>query len=319
MQLPKIRAALPPSVFVKSLTKSMFYLFFDFFIILSALALMMTVVNTEFWHAQSMLVKGVITAVYWNVSGFFMWCLFVVGHDCGHTNFSEYELLNDIVGHICHAAIFVPYYPWRLSHHRHHMYHNHAQKDYSHPWHTEAYYEKPENSIPRFFKEHPMLRATFPIYGWFLYLWGMPDGSHFFPFPQERMWMDSTASDRFKCVLSTIVLIVAQYGIYSFFNFNASDIVFYYGIPVGVFGWWLVTVTYLQHHTPTTKVFNDSNWTFLEAAFETVDRTFGFGLDSLSHHITDGHVVHHLFFTKIPHYNLPEATNALQKYMSENG
>ena len=27
-------------------------------------------------------------------------------------------------------------------------------------------------------------------------------------------------------------------------------------------------------------------------------------LDKLMHNITNGHVVHHLFFTKIPHYNL---------------
>ena len=61
-------------------------------------------------------------------------CIFVVGHDCGHGNFSESETLNDIIGHITHGSILVPYYPWQLSHRRHHMYHNHIDKDYSHPW-----------------------------------------------------------------------------------------------------------------------------------------------------------------------------------------
>ena len=61
-------------------------------------------------------------------------CIFVVGHDCGHGNFSESETLNDIIGHITHGSIMVPYYPWQLSHRRHHMYHNHIDKDYSHPW-----------------------------------------------------------------------------------------------------------------------------------------------------------------------------------------
>mmetsp|Transcript_22010 Transcript_22010/g.36066 ORF Transcript_22010/g.36066 Transcript_22010/m.36066 type:complete len:95 (-) Transcript_22010:114-398(-) len=33
----------------------------------------------------------------------------------------------------------------------------------------------------------------------------------------------------------------------------------------------------------------------------------------------DGHVVHHLFFTKVPHYRLEAATTALQVGMKERG
>jgi acyl-lipid omega-3 desaturase len=77
-------------------------------------------------------------------------------------------------------------------------------------------------------------------------------------------------------------------------------------------------VTYLQHHSPNTLVYDESDWKFVDAAFETVDRQYGFGIDTLHHHITDGHVVHHLFFTKIPHYNLPAATKALKDYLKAN-
>jgi len=75
----------------------------------------------------------------------------------------------------------------------------------------------------------------------------------------------------------------------------------------------------LQHHNPETLVYGDEDWKFVNAAFETVDRTFGFGIDWLHHHITDGHVAHHLFFTKIPHYNLPKATVAIKQYLTDNG
>ena len=40
-----------------------------------------------------------------------------------------------------------------------------------------------------------------------------------------------------------------------------------------------------------------------------------YGIDYLHHHITDGHVAHHLFFTQIPHYNLPIATEGIRKYV----
>ena len=57
-----------------------------------------------------------VTGVLWATIGFFMWGIFVVGHDCGHNNFSNYTQLNDVLGNLLHASIMVPYWPWRLSH-----------------------------------------------------------------------------------------------------------------------------------------------------------------------------------------------------------
>ena len=53
---------------------------------------------------------------FWMTIGFFMWGIFVVGHDCGHSNFSDYTVVNDVLGNLLHASIMVPYWPWRLSH-----------------------------------------------------------------------------------------------------------------------------------------------------------------------------------------------------------
>ena len=67
------------------------------------------------------------------------------------------------------------------------------------------------------------------------------------------------------------------------------------------------------------KTFDDEDFHFASAAMETVDRSYGWGIDDVHHNITDGHVVHHLFFTKIPHYNLKKATVALRPYLEALG
>jgi len=197
------------------------------------------------------------------------------------------------------------------------MYHNHEDKDYSHPWYTPERLARPEEAKGRMMQENAWMRLLFPYIGWQLYLYGMPDGSHFIPFMSQRMWRDSTEKERSECYLS-MVTVVAFLGAYLYFFGTLSAFAYYYVAPYVVFGWWLVTVTYLQHHDHKTLVYTDEDWNFVTAAFETIDRTFGFGIDHLHHNITDGHVVHHLFFTKIPHYNLPIATKAVKDYLRTN-
>lgn len=198
------------------------------------------------------------------------------------------------------------------------MYHNHIDKDYSHPWYTEKTLELPKEKLGKMLHEMHFLRLFSPVFGWWLYIYGKPDGSHFFPWPKQRMWRESAFTEHIKCIVSAVVVLLYFVTFYHLASYNLSTLAYYYLAPLLVFGWWLVTVTYLQHHSPETKVYDDSDWKFVDAAFETVDRKFGFGIDTLHHHITDGHVAHHLFFTKIPHYNLPIATKAIKEYLKKN-
>ncbi len=198
------------------------------------------------------------------------------------------------------------------------MYHNHIDKDYSHPWYTEESLQLPKEKLGKLLHEMHLLRFFSPIFGWWLYIFGKPDGSHFIPFPKQRMWRESAFTEHLKCLFSALVCGLYLLTFFALSGYNIRLLSYYYLAPLVVFGWWLTTVTYLQHHSPETIVYDDKDWKFVDAAFETVDRKFGYGVDTLSHHITDGHVAHHLFFTKIPHYNLPMATKAIREYLVKN-
>ncbi|KAJ1358947.1 acetyltransferase [Parelaphostrongylus tenuis] len=130
-KLPTIddaRKMIPPHCFEKNLLTSIRYLVQDL-LILAGLYIIVPYVE----H-------------YFGWIGYLGWCwvfgicgssLFVVGHDCGHGSFSEYEWVNDLCGHIAHAPILAPYWPWQKSHRQHHQYTSHLDKDKGHPWVTE--------------------------------------------------------------------------------------------------------------------------------------------------------------------------------------
>ena len=115
LDLNNIRKAIPQECFVKSPLKATLYALFDYGMVAGSFYSMYTLVHSSVWSTLSWWQQLAATLVYWGVTGFFMWCIFVVGHDCGHGTFSNSELLNDVVGHLTHGSIMVPFYPWQVS------------------------------------------------------------------------------------------------------------------------------------------------------------------------------------------------------------
>lgn len=250
--------------------------------------------------------------VYWNLQGFFLWALFVVGHDCGHGSFSRLGWINDVCGHICHAPLMVPYWPWQLSHRLHHTNHNHLTNDTSHPWLTEA--QEAEMNLLHLFLLHSPWAALFKYTVIYLAL-GRRDGSHFSPWSK----LFPTLELQVKCGVSTAVCVAFAAWLYGRVGGDLAILASMYFAPLAVFNFWITMVTYLQHHSEGTEVLEDGAWTFVRGALETVDRPYGRPIDVLAHHITDGHVVHHFFPTAIPHYHLEKATAAVASYLGERG
>jgi omega-3 fatty acid desaturase (delta-15 desaturase) len=301
--ISELRKAIPQECFEKNLLKSLYYMARDF-----------AALGGLVYSYKTFAEYGPLAMFVWcNLTGFFMWCLFVVGHDCGHTSFSNYQLVNNICGHICHAPLLVPFWPWKKSHQLHHMYHNHLTKDMSHPWLTAEYVENELSPL----KEAIMACPAFAFVEYtFVYLMaGIADGSHYLP--TSKLFADTT--ERIQCAVSSLSCIGFMGVLYWYFKDDVQSFWTMYFVPLLIFNMWLIVVTYLQHHEEDTVVYEEGEWNYLKGAFETVDRTYGFGIDDVHHNITDGHVTHHIFFTQIPHYNLTKATAAIRPMLKECG
>lgn len=71
----------------------------------------------------------VIVNVYGFCQGIVWTGLWVIAHDCGHSGFSRWSTLNDTIGFILHSWLMAPYFSWKSTHRRHHIYANHIEKD----------------------------------------------------------------------------------------------------------------------------------------------------------------------------------------------
>eukprot|EP00494_Astrolonche_serrata_P028701 UN28968 len=163
-----------------------------------------TIFESDLYSKLNILLCIPIYLSYSFIGGFVWWCIFVVGHDCGHGSFSNYYNINQFLGHIYHGSIFVPFWPWALSHNKHHLYHNHIVKDYSNPWHVK---NGPGEAALDFWG----VRQILPIVAWPTYLiGGFSDGTHFFP-TACRLYKNSTLKSKLKCIVSSLSVFVWLY------------------------------------------------------------------------------------------------------------
>lgn len=137
------------------------------------------------------------------------------------------------------------------------MFHNHEDKDYSYIWYTPERITRENNPLTRRFALNPLFTAIFPFFGWPLYLAGVDDGSHFVPNKSHRLWESSPAVESRKCLISSAVVAAFMGAYYLLAGRSLANLAQYYLGPYIMFGWWLVTVTYLQHHGPNTVVYTD--------------------------------------------------------------
>jgi omega-3 fatty acid desaturase (delta-15 desaturase) len=273
------------------------------------------VVTSDLYHSFPIWGQALAVAPLQVLTGFAMWCMWCIGHDAGHTTVSKDSkwgpLINRVVGEIAHSAMcLTPFVPWKKSHLKHHMGHNHLTKDYSHQWFIR---EEKEDLHPLIKLSYKTRNFQLPILYLVYLVLGVPDGGHVFFY--GKLWENESFKEKLNASLSVIVSMVTAGSFW--WNMGTANFAVVCMAPWIVMSFWLFMVTYLQHHSDDGKLYTDDTWSFERGAFETVDRDYGKWTNRLSHHMMDGHVVHHLFFSRVPHYKLEDATKELIQGMKE--
>lgn len=301
--LAEIKRLIPAHCFRPSLARSLYYVARDM-VIIGALYAGAYLTHGTQWHLAYL-------PFFWFFTGFFMWAVFVLGHDCGHGSFSRNRNVNAFFGHLLHSAILVPFHSWRISHRKHHKNTGNFEKDEIFYPMTESEYSG-VNGMARFIYKELFFGSPF---GFLVYLIkgygnGMENGSHISPsselFTKEERGMIRTSV---ACWWSMIALLTGLGVRYSFVN-----VAIYYLIPFFIYCFWLLVVTFLHHTEPGTKWYSTRNWNYVKGNLESIDRVYGF-LEHF-HHDIGTHVVHHLF-PAIPHYHLREANEAVRPFLGE--
>ena len=125
--ISQIHKAIPKHCFERSAIRGLSYVTRD----VACLAITFTLTNQFVTPAYipSTAARAGLWAAYTFVQGLFGTGLWVLAHECGHQSFSPSKKLNDTVGWLCHSALLVPYFSWKISHGKHHKATGHLERD----------------------------------------------------------------------------------------------------------------------------------------------------------------------------------------------
>jgi acyl-lipid omega-3 desaturase len=292
--LSDVRAAIPDYCFQPKVWRSLAYAAWDVGVV-SGLTILAATIDT-WW----------IYPLYWFAQSTMFWALFVIGHDCGHGSFSKHKWLNNLVGHITHSFILVPYHGWRISHRTHHANTGNVETD-------ESWYPINETSYREMGFWEKGVRFNAFLLAYPLYLFRRSpgkQGSHFSP--NSPLFKPSERNDVITstvCWISMVVLLVL-----ASFQFGLLPVLKLYVVPYIGFVIWLDLVTFLHHGEADIPWYRGEDWYFLKGALSTIDRDYG--VINWIHHDIGTHVAHHIF-SNMPHYYLKDATAAVKPLLGE--
>ncbi|KAK5941996.1 hypothetical protein PMZ80_005947 [Knufia obscura] len=326
--IKELREAIPPHCFEPTLARSFLELGRD---------LLYTALLTCFFFFTipklvefNSLLYYPLMAIYGLSQGIVWTGLWIQAHECGHSAFSKYSMVNDAVGWTLHSWLLTPYFSWKSTHRRHHIYANHVEEDHNYvPPKRDQYLAKlglKPGQFDELTEDAPavlFIRIIIQqLIGWNWYiLTNITCPPTALAKPYKSAWRNShfdpwgslfRESERLAILLSDLgcfMTIAALYVLETYLG-SWSQVFWFYVVPWTWTNHWIVMITYLHHTHPSIPKFDSSHWTFILGATATMDRDFGLIGTHFFHRISSDHVVHHLF-SKIPHYFAHEATNAI--------
>ncbi|KAF2267551.1 delta-12 fatty acid desaturas-like protein [Lojkania enalia] len=326
-----LKRAIPAHCFQPSYSRSLFYLFRDYFVV--------AILASSAWLYIPRLPYTIARYIAWIIYGYMQGLvytgLWVQAHECGHGAFSPSRILNDTIGLLTHSFLLVPYYGWRSTHHRHHLYANNLAKDHNYvpPVLTEYLSARNIETIDELTQDAPfstllrlLIHQALGLLIYFLTNMTASRGSyirapsnHFLGnshiYPYSSIFHGSEAP---FILLSDIGILTMLYLLWKLTSsIGLSMVAFLYIHPYVWCNHWIVGITYLHHTDPKLPKYSSTSWTFVRGTLATMDRRRGWVGKHFLHNIADYHVVHHLF-PRIPHYHTPEATAAIAPLLGTN-
>ena len=125
--IKEIRDAIPAHCYERSGARGLAYVARDILYLSTIFYIYYNYVTPDYIPSKAL--RAGLWAVYTVVQGLFATGIWVLAHECGHQSFSPSKTLNDTVGWICHSALLVPYFSWKISHGKHHKATGHLERD----------------------------------------------------------------------------------------------------------------------------------------------------------------------------------------------
>jgi len=233
------------------------------------------------------------------VAGLGGWGLFCIAHDCGHNSFSKSRHLNYSIGHIVLIPLLYPFHGWRHMHNMHHANTNSLEKDTDWRPVFRSQYERMS------WREKLVYNST---RSWLFWLgtvnYQRHSGFRFNMFAKRDARNDVRRSILFVTVVAAILFPSLLY-----FTGIKGLLLYFVGPWLGIHAWFSLT-TMMQHVGDETPFVSKDYWSMnASRLLLTTDYMYPKWLLFLTNYISV-HTAHHVA-PIIPHYNLPQAQQAL--------